>query len=36
MGSEQATESYLTTASNGIFENNIVAVTWYIVRNLRN
>ena len=28
MGSEQATESYLTTASNGMFENNIVAVTW--------
>lgn len=28
MGSEQAAKSYLTTASDGMFENNIVAVTW--------
>lgn len=28
MGSEQARELYLKTASSGMFENNIVAVTW--------
>lgn len=28
MRSKQATESYLATARNGMFENNIAAVTW--------
>lgn len=28
MGPAQAMEPYLTTASNGMLENNIVAVTW--------
>lgn len=36
MGSAQAMEPYLKTASNKVLENNTVAVTWVMVRNLRN